>query len=71
MKELSEIIQELVDSSNSMNQIDSKTAITESKQTNKPKLNEGRVVTGNKDNQTNDVDVETALKRLRQLAGNN
>lgn len=51
--------------------IDSKTAITESKQTNKPKLNEGRVVTGNKDNQTNDVDVETALKRLRQLAGNN
>lgn len=27
MKELSEIIQELVDSSNSMNQIDSKTAI--------------------------------------------
>ena len=32
---------------------------------------EGRVVTGNKDNQTNDVDVETALKRLRQLAGNN
>lgn len=51
--------------------IDSKTAITESKQTHKPKLNEGRVVTGNKDNQTNDVDVETALKRLRQLAGNN
>lgn len=51
--------------------IDSKTAIIESKQTNKPKLNEGRVVTGNKDNQTNDVDVETALKRLRQLAGNN
>ena len=51
--------------------IDSKTAITESKQTNKSKLNEGRVVTGNKDNQTNDVDVETALKRLRQLAGNN
>lgn len=51
--------------------IDSKTAITESKHTNKPKLNEGRVVTGNKDNQTNDVDVETALKRLRQLAGNN
>jgi len=51
--------------------IDSKTAITESKPTNKPKLNEGRVVTGNKDNQTNDVDVETALKRLRQLAGNN
>lgn len=51
--------------------IDSKTAITESKQTNKQKLNEGRVVTGNKDNQTNDVDVETALKRLRQLAGNN
>ena len=51
--------------------IDSKTAITESKQTNKLKLNEGRVVTGNKDNQTNDVDVETALKRLRQLAGNN
>jgi hypothetical protein len=51
--------------------IDSKTAITESKQTQKPNLNEGRVVTGNKDNQTNDVDVETALKRLRQLAGNN
>lgn len=51
--------------------INSKTAIIESKQTNKPKLNEGRVVTGNKDNQTNDVDVETALKRLRQLAGNN
>lgn len=51
--------------------IDSKTAITESKHTNKSKLNEGRVVTGNKDNQTNDVDVETALKRLRQLAGNN
>ena len=51
--------------------IDSKTAITESKHTNKLKLNEGRVVTGNKDNQTNDVDVETALKRLRQLAGNN
>ena len=51
--------------------IDSKTAITESKYTNKSKLNEGRVVTGNKDNQTNDVDVETALKRLRQLAGNN
>jgi len=51
--------------------IDSKTAITESKHANKSKLNEGRVVTGNKDNQTNDVDVETALKRLRQLAGNN
>ena len=51
--------------------IDSKTAITESKHTNKSKLNGGRVVTGNKDNQTNDVDVETALKRLRQLAGNN
>lgn len=51
--------------------IDSKTAITESKQTQKSNLNEGRVVTGNKDNQTNDVDVETALKRLRQLAGNN
>lgn len=51
--------------------IDSKTAITESKHTNRSKLNEGRVVTGNKDNQTNDVDVETALKRLRQLAGNN
>ena len=51
--------------------IDSKTAITESKHTNRLKLNEGRVVTGNKDNQTNDVDVETALKRLRQLAGNN
>ena len=51
--------------------IDSKTAITESKQTQKPNLNEGRVVTGNKDNQTNDADVETALKRLRQLAGNN
>ena len=51
--------------------IDSKTAITESKYANKSKLNEGRVVTGNKDNQTNDVDVETALKRLRQLAGNN
>ena len=51
--------------------IDSKTAIIESKQANKSKLNEGRVVTGNKDNQTNDVDVETALKRLRQLAGNN
>lgn len=51
--------------------IDSKTAIIESKHANKPKLNEGRVVTGNKDNQTNDVDVETALKRLRQLAGNN
>ena len=51
--------------------IGSKTAITESKHANKSKLNEGRVVTGNKDNQTNDVDVETALKRLRQLAGNN
>jgi hypothetical protein len=25
------------------------------------------VVTGNKDNQTNDVDVETALKRLRYV----
>ena len=50
--------------------IDTKTNINESKN-KKTNLNEGRVVTGNKDNQTNDADVETALKRLRQLAGNN